>query len=68
MRRMMVVSVLIFLLCGVASAVDGPKCSLAEALDTDTTVNFITGGGADWLVRMQLRLEISQTINNQGCW
>ena len=48
MRRMMVVSVLIFLLCGVASAVDGPKCSLAEALDTDTTVNFITGGGADW--------------------
>lgn len=42
------VSVLIFLLYGESFAVDGPKCTLSEALDTVTTLNFITGGGADW--------------------
>ena len=42
----MLVSVLVLLLCGVASAVDGPKCDLPEALDT--TLSFTTSGDADW--------------------
>ena len=46
MRRMMLVSVLVLVLCGVASAVDGPKCDLPEALDT--TLIFTTSGDADW--------------------
>ncbi len=42
----MLVSVLVLLLNGVASAVDGPKCDLPEALDT--TLGFTTGGDAEW--------------------
>jgi len=72
MKRIVLVSIFVLMLCGVAPAVDGPKCDLHEALDT--TGSFTTGGNADWFCQTTTSyydgdaVQSGGILHNQQSW